>query len=121
MEPILVYAVKVSYCYEDEDTGMREQSLDITFLAPNTAKAVESAVAWAKNRYEAIYKTMYKHCQIGCVKLYQKQIAEADSEGYIPTKTVGFGLFEWKYDQFGIRPLDWYVNQWRKAHESIQA
>jgi hypothetical protein len=116
MEPIIVYVASVSYVYYDEDEGgMRERGSDIEFVtnlgskhfpirakAENHAAAVDAACAWAKNRYEAVYKNMLKRCEIGCIKIYQKCIGVPEQSGYIPTHTLGC-LFEWKYDWPGTQ------------------
>jgi hypothetical protein len=117
MIPLLVYVASVSYVYYDEDEGgMRERSSDIEFVAENPATALDAACAWAKNRYEAVYKEMYKRCQIGGIRLYQKQIGVPEPSGYIPTHTVGFCMFEWKFDRPGT--LELYVQEFKRKAET---
>jgi hypothetical protein len=115
LEPVVVYVARVSYVYLDEKC-MRETSSSIDFLAKNANDAIDALVAWANNRYNAIYKDMYKNCEIGCLKLYQKQICQPETSGFINTHTIGFVLFEWKYDWPGT--LKSYIKSFKSSHKN---
>ena len=113
MEPLLVYNVSIGYVYLEEGEGMREHQHDIDFVAESHAEAIDAAVAWSQNRYEAYFKDAYKNCEIGSLKLYQKWIGIPEPSGFIPTHTWGC-LFEWKYDWPGT--LSQYVSEFKSKH-----
>lgn len=84
------------------------ENLSTLFEADGVADAIRAAVAWARNRADALTDDVYGCAfEIGCIKLHAVQIARPEPRGYIPAWRVPFHLFEWKHDWPGT--LDQYV------------
>jgi len=106
MDKVQVYYVKASYPYYDKEQGMMvETSLTQEFIAADKKHAIDVGVAWAKNRFENVFKDFYSKSCLGSVKIGNKSIGYGLQDGTIDTFVCPY-FFEWKYDYPGTLE-DW--------------